>query len=379
MEQKKITFDSFIRGVVGCLVAVCVLWVLYRLSDVLLPFFVAWLLAYLIFPLVKFFQYRCRLHYRVLVVAAALLTIMCFAVLVFWLVVPPVVSEMGRIRDLIIEYVDSVPAGDSVPAVVAKYLQEHINVDELIALFDREELMDAIRQTLPRIWNIMTESVSLVFSAISLMMTLLYTIFILLDYESLSGGWVNMMPKRLRPFFTKLSTDIADSMNHYFRGQAIIATCVGVMFSIGFLIIGFPMAIVLGLFIGLLNMVPYLQVVGFIPTIVLAIIKSGDTGQNFWVVLGLALIVFAVVQVIQDMYLTPRIMGRAMGLSPAIILLSLSVWGSLMGIMGMIIALPITTLLISYYQKYVIDRNSFSSDADVNAGQDPESSDSSQP
>lgn len=379
MEQKKITFDSFIRGVVGCLVAVCVLWVLYRLSDVLLPFFVAWLLAYLIFPLVKFFQYRCRLHYRVLAVAAALLTIMCFAVLVFWLVVPPVVSEMGRIRDLIIEYVDSVPAGDSVPAVVAKYLQEHINVDELIALFDREELMDAIRQTLPRIWNIMTESVSLVFSAISLMMTLLYTIFILLDYESLSGGWVNMMPKRLRPFFTKLSTDIADSMNHYFRGQAIIATCVGVMFSIGFLIIGFPMAIVLGLFIGLLNMVPYLQVVGFIPTIVLAIIKSGDTGQNFWVVLGLALIVFAVVQVIQDMFLTPRIMGRAMGLSPAIILLSLSVWGSLMGIMGMIIALPITTLLISYYQKYVIDRNSLPSDADVNAGQDPESSDSSQP
>lgn len=378
MEQKRITFDSFIRGVVGCLVAVCILWVLYRLSDVLLPFFVAWLLAYLIFPLVKFFQFRCRLHYRVPAVAAALLTIMCFVGLVFWLVVPPVVNEMGRIRDLIIEYVASVPAGDSVPALVAKYLQEHVNVDELIALFDREELMDAIKQTLPRIWNIMTESVSLVFSAISLLMTLLYTIFILLDYESLSDGWVNMMPKRFRPFFSRLTTDIADSMNHYFRGQAIVATCVGVLFSIGFLIIGFPMAIVLGLFIGLLNMVPYLQVVGFIPTIVLAIIKSGDTGQNFWVVLGLALLVFAVVQVIQDMYLTPRIMGRAMGLSPAIILLSLSVWGSLMGIMGMIIALPITTLLISYYQKYVIDRGS-SSGKDINAGQNPARSDSSQP
>ncbi len=378
MEQKKITFDSFIRGVVGCLVAVCILWVLYRLSDVLLPFFVAWLLAYLIFPLVKFFQFRCRLHYRVPSVAAALLTILCFVVLVFWLVVPPVVSEMGRIRSLIIEYIASVPAGDSVPALVAKFLQEHVNVDELIALFDREELMDAIKQTLPRIWSIMTESVSLVFSAISMLMTLLYTIFILLDYESLSEGWVNMMPKRFRPFLIKLSTDVADSMNHYFRGQAIVATCVGVLFSIGFLIIGFPMAIVLGLFIGLLNMVPYLQVIGFIPTIVLAIIKSGDTGQNFWVVLGLAMIVFVVVQVIQDMYLTPRIMGRAMGLSPAIILLSLSVWGSLMGIMGMIIALPITTLLISYYQKYVIDRRPLSGGG-VNAESDPARPDSSQP
>jgi predicted PurR-regulated permease PerM len=68
-----------------------------------------------------------------------------------------------------------------------------------------------------------------------------------------------------------------------------------------------------------------------------------------------ALAVFAVVQAIQDMYLTPRIMGRVMGLNPAIILLSLSVWGSLLGIIGLIIALPLTTLLISYYRRFVLN------------------------
>jgi predicted PurR-regulated permease PerM len=135
---------------------------------------------------------------------------------------------------------------------------------------------------------------------------------------------------------------------------------VGILFSIGFLIIGFPMAIGLGLFIGLLNMVPYLQLVGFIPTIILAIVKAADTGQNFWIIMLMALIVFAVVQVIQDTILTPKIMGHVTGLNSAIILLSLSIWGSLLGILGMIIALPLTTLSIDYYQKFVIRKEKLS-------------------
>jgi predicted PurR-regulated permease PerM len=101
-------------------------------------------------------------------------------------------------------------------------------------------------------------------------------------------------------------------------------------------------------------MVPYLQLVGFIPTILLAVVKAADTGESFWLIMLSALIVFAVVQTIQDTILTPKIMGHVTGLNPAIILLSLSIWGSLLGILGMVIALPLTTLLITYYQRYVI-------------------------
>ncbi len=116
------------------------------------------------------------------------------------------------------------------------------------------------------------------------------------------------------------------------------------------------MAIALGLFIGALNMVPYLQIIGFLPTIVLAILKAADTGENFWVILAGALIVFIVVQAIQDGFLVPRIMGKITGLNPAIILLSLSIWGSLLGMLGMIIALPLTTLMLSYYQRFIINK-----------------------
>ena len=146
-------------------------------------------------------------------------------------------------------------------------------------------------------------------------------------------------------------------MNSYFRGQGLVAFCVGVLFSIGFVIVDFPLAVGLGMFMGFLNLVPYLQTLGFVPMILLALLEAADTGQNFWWILLPAVIVVAVVQVLQDTVLVPKIMGSAMGLNPAVILLSLSVWGSLLGFIGLIIALPLTTLLISYYKRFVLEES----------------------
>ena len=85
-------------------------------------------------------------------------------------------------------------------------------------------------------------------------------------------------------------------------------------------------------------------------------ILTVSTGQNFWIIIACALAVFAIVQIIQDTFLVPKIMGKITGLNPAIILLSLSIWGSLMGMLGMIIALPLTTLMLSYYQRFIINK-----------------------
>ena len=130
---------------------------------------------------------------------------------------------------------------------------------------------------------------------------------------------MHLLPNKYRTFASNLVRDVQDGMNKYFRGQALVAFCVGILFSIGFLIIDFPMAIALGLFIGALNMVPYLQIIGFFPTVLLAILKAADTGENFWIIIACALAVFAVVQIIQDTFLVPKIMGKITGLNPAII------------------------------------------------------------
>ena len=158
-----------------------------------------------------------------------------------------------------------------------------------------------------------------------------------------------------------MADDVETSMNRYFRGQSLIALCVGVLLAIGFKIINFPLAITLGLFIGFLNLIPYLQTIGLIPMVLLALLRSAETGENFWVLFGLSLLVLIIVQAIQDLFLTPRIMGKAMGLNPAIILLSLSIWGTLLGFIGLIVALPLTTLCLSYYKRFILNGESINS------------------
>ena len=356
MERKKITFDSFIRAVILGAIIIGVLMLLKRLSGVLLPFFLAWLIAYLIYPLVSFFQHKLRLKNRIISIFCALLTLTVIGSVAFYLLVPPMIQEFLRVKDLLIEYFSTTHTASNVPTTLSEFIRQNIDLHILEQMFSQENILDALKVTVPKLWSLISESINLLFGFFTVFLILLYIVFILLDYESISEGWAHLMPKKYRKTVTGILNDVKDGMNRYFRGQALVDLCVGILFSIGFLIIDFPLAIGLGLFIGALNMVPYLQIIGFVPTIMLAILKAADTGDNFWIIIASAAAVFIVVQIIQDGYLVPRIMGKITGLNPAIILLSLSIWGSLMGMLGMIIALPLTTLMLSYYQRYIINQ-----------------------
>ncbi len=355
MERKKITFDSFIRGTIGCVIVVGILMLVERLSGVLLPFFIAWLIAYMMYPLVKFFQYKLRLKSRIIAILCSLLVITLAGVGIFYLLIPPMISEIGRMNDLVVTYITN-GAGGNVPRQLSEFIHEYIDLRALNQLLSEENILDALKNTVPQMWSLIAESINIIISILTSFIILLYLIFILLDYEAIAEGWLHLLPTKYRKFASSLVYDVQEGMNKYFRGQALVAFCVGILFSIGFLIIDFPMAIALGLFIGALNMVPYLQIIGFLPTTMLAILKASDTGQSFWIIIAGALAVFTIVQIIQDTLLVPKIMGKITGLNPAIILLSLSIWGSLMGILGMIIALPLTTLMLSYYQRFIINK-----------------------
>ena len=356
MERKKITFDSFIRAVILGAIIIGILMLLKRLSGVLLPFFLAWLIAYLIYPLVSFFQYKLRLKNRIASIFCALFTLTIIGGAAFYLLVPPMIQEFLRVKDLLIEYFSTTHTASNVPTTLSEFIRQNVDMRILEQMFSQENILDALKVTVPKLWALVSESINLLFGFFTVFLILLYIVFILLDYESISQGWTHLMPKKYRHTVTGILNDVKDGMNRYFRGQALVALCVGILFSIGFLIIDFPLAIGLGLFIGALNMVPYLQIIGFLPTVLLAILKAADTGENFWIIIACALAVFAIVQIIQDTFLVPKIMGKITGLNPAIILLSLSIWGSLMGMLGMIIALPLTTLMLSYYQRFIINK-----------------------
>ena len=353
LPQKKITFDSFIRGVLSGVVIIAILYLLNRLSGVLLPFFIAWLIAYLTYPMVVFYQNRLRLRSRVLSILAVMLTLVVLGGIAFSFFVPPMIEECAKLKELIEIYLIEDRNHAAIPETVSEFIRKNIDFNWLQNNITTDNIVSAIQKLLPKVWTLLSTSYNIILAIFTLFIIILYLFFILLDYEQIANGSITLHPKKYQGRARRLTTDIKTSMNRYFRGQALVAFCVGILFSIGFLIIDFPLAIGLGLFIGLLNMVPYLQIIGFIPTILLALLKAADTGESFWWTLGLALVVFAVVQAIQDMILVPKIMGKITGLNPAIILLSLSIWGSLMGMLGMIIALPGTTLLLSYYQRYI--------------------------
>lgn len=356
-HRKEITFDRFIRISLVVAGVILALILINRLSSVLLPFFIAWIIAYMIYPLVKLFQYKLKLKSRGLSIGLALLSISAVCGLIFYFVIPPIITEAGRVKDLIIYYVkNGGEATGYIPTALRDLVKDYVDFNAISSLLDHETFVHTLQKALPQLWSLISESVSFLINLFTFFIILLYVVFILIDYESLAEGWIYFLPEKYRNITQRVVLDLQTGMNRYFRGQALVAFIVGILFSIGFLIIDFPLAIGLGLFIGALNMVPYLQVVGLLPTIILAILKTADTGGNFWVIFGSAFAVLCIVQVIQDSFLTPKIMGKITGLNPAIILLSLSIWGSLMGMLGMIIALPLTTLLLSYYQRFIINK-----------------------
>lgn len=352
MLEKEITFDRFIRGLIAVAIVGLALYILNRLSNVLLPFFIAWFFAYMIYPAVKFFQYRLHLKSRLLAIVVTLLLFLGCLTGVLYLIIPPIVAEFMKFREVTGEFIRQ-NGGAGIAVAVETFLQQHIDENAIMQLLHEKNIVEALKVAINQLWNLLSQTVDIIFALVGFCIVLLYLFFILIDYEELSNGWIKLVPKGSRRIATRLVDDVQRGMNSYFRGQALVAFLVGILCSIGFVIIDFPLAIGLGLFIGLLNLVPYLQAVGFIPTILLAILKANDTGESFWLILLSACIVFIVVQSIQDAFLVPKIMGKIMGLNPAVILLSLSVWGSLMGIIGLIIALPLTTLILSYYRQFI--------------------------
>lgn len=352
MFEREITFDRFIRGLIIAVGLLLFFFIVRRLSSVLLPFFVAWLLAYMIYPMVTFFQYKLRMRSRMLSILASLLIILAALTGFFYLVVPPAISEFVRFRDVIADFFLA-NGNTNLSLSLENYFKRNIDQNTLVQLLHENNIMEALKEALNRLWSLMSYTLDFIVSIIVFFLVLLYLFFILMDYERISENWIKLIPKRNRKYAKILVNDVQQGMNSYFRGQALVAFCVGVLFSLGFLIIDYPLAIALGMFIGFLNLVPYLQAVGFVPTVLLAILKAYDTGENFWFILLSACAVFLIVQCIQDIFLVPKIMGKIMGLRPAVILLSLSIWGFLLGMIGLIIALPLTTLLLSYYRRFI--------------------------
>ena len=353
--RQEITFDRFIRGVL--FVALLALFVvgLNWLSAVLLPFFAAWAIAWVLAPVVQFLHDRCYIRPRFLAVILTLIGATAIAVGALWLIVPPFLDGILHIKDALLRYLQNDSGHVVLPNWMQNLLQEWLDSLQLENKLKQGNVLQMLRTSLPHVWNVVQSTANVVVSLASSAFALLYLVLLLADYDHYATVWLKYVPRSQRAFLEKLSNDVAHNMRGYFRGQVLVAISNGVMFSIGFWLIGLPMPVGMGIFVGVLSFIPYIQVLGILPAALLALLQMADTGSSFWGMMALIIVVYIVVQVLQDTIFTPRIMGRIMGLSPAVVLLSLSVWGYIAGIIGLMVALPLTTLILAYYQRYILE------------------------
>lgn len=343
-----------VRSIITVLVIAALYLLLRRLSNVLLPFLISFVVAYMLAPIVKFFQETCRLKNRLLSILVTLLLISGAMTGVVAALAPAISKQATSLSHSIKHYINQ---GDSIQYFSPEFnaeIKELMQGLDIKTLLQNNEVQAGIKKALPILSEWIGNGINALGGLAVAFVCILYIIFLLIDYEKITKNWLNYIPKRFSGTIQMLISDLDRNMNAYFRGQALVAGIVGILFAIGFQIIGLPMGIGIGLMIGVLNLVPYMQALGIPPCVLLALIQASETGRPVWVTLLCLAAVFIIVQAIQDMVLVPKIMGDVTGMGPAWILLSLSIWGSLLGVVGMIIALPLTTLLISYYKRFVL-------------------------
>ncbi len=348
-STKPFTFDRVVRMMLSAAAVIAAIWLVNELRAVLLPFLVAWLIAYILEPFVQYNRRLLRVSNRWLPILITLFECILVVAALSVFFIPSIIREMHQVADFIRHYTENGAQISFIPPALHEFLRESIDFEQIYKELTRQD----IQSIFDTLGSFIAGGYNFVLGIFNWFIVILYVVFIMLDYEKLLMGFKRMVPPKYRQTTFSIFNDVKNSMNHYFRGQALVAFIVGILFCIGFSIIGLPMAIVLGLFISLLNMVPYLQLISLVPSTILCLVYSVDTEVDFWSIWWATMAVYIIVQCIQDFFLTPKIMGKAMGLNPAIILLSLSVWGTLLGFIGLIIALPLTTLILAYYDQYI--------------------------
>ena len=153
--QSPITFDRFIRGTIATLLVVGIGALIYYLSAVLIPFFVAWVAAYLLYPIVRFLQKYCFIRNRLVAIILTLLLTCGTLGGFFYLIVPPMVEECAHLKDVALNYIHRGADSTAVPKYVQDYLQHHVNEYQIENLLRQKDFMAAVKTTVPKVWEVL--------------------------------------------------------------------------------------------------------------------------------------------------------------------------------------------------------------------------------
>ncbi len=350
--EKKWDIDRIWRFILAAIVIIVVFVVLSTLRSVLLPFALAFVLAYVLSPIVVFLvRHGWR---RILAVIIVLILFFGLITTVFWLTMPRLVNEIASISTELVNYVRN--SYDYIFQKTDSTVSD--NENEIInAIVDQLKTIDISHYIRSTAFGIFKGVISIGYTLITFAIIPIASFFFLSDFQRIREKWEFYIPKQLRESGVPFINEVNGIISAFFRGQFIIVLILSVLFSIGFSIVGVPLPILMGFTIGFLNLIPYFgTLVGIIPLIILTLGKSLQLGENPLNRLIGAAIVMIVVQVMQDWVFTPKIMKNRVGLKPITILMSAVIWGTLLGFIGLLLAVPLSAIGKVYFQRYFLIR-----------------------
>lgn len=359
--HKHWNIDRIMQFVFALILITISILLLNYLSAVLVPFGAAFLLAYILDPIVNKLQKKVR--FRIVAVLIVLCSFVALITIGLTIFIPQITDEIQRLGTLLLKLLtDSSWRGrlnDILPEDFWNGLRNLISMEHIAESMQSldfwKDAQAILSKILPGALGVLSGTATVIFWLTGAALIVMYLIFIMLDMPKLRAKIKQIIPSKYSEDASELAKKMDFFMASYFRAQTIVALSVGILFAIAFSIIGFPMGFLFGLFIGALNMVPYLQLMSLPLALILGIVYGLDTGIPFWEVALIIASIYIVIQVIQDMLLVPNIVGRSMNLPPIGILLSLSIWGKLLGFLGLIVAIPFTCFCLVYLDK--IQRN----------------------
>ena len=306
---------------------------LFKVRSILGPFFLAFVLAYLLNPLVEGLE-RHRIGRNSSIAIVFTLIIVVF-VAIFFLILPTIYNELSKLAVILPKMIQSVGEridgyreqfkATGLPSRVALVLDQHLGQGEVV-------MADRLNRFLVYLPNALSAVTVYILSPV-------IAIYLLADWKALREGFFRIVPQRSRMEWRRLWQDINHVIRLFARGNLVVAVIVGILVGVGVKLVGMEYALLIGLICGIFDLIPYFgPVIGAVPSILLALTKS--PAMAFKVAL-----VILIVQQLEGNVISPKLMGDSVGLHPLGVVFAILAGGEIAGFWGMFLAVPLAAVV----------------------------------
>lgn len=340
------TIDPFFRRLLITALLVLSLWLIYKLIPVLMPFIVAFILAYLLNPIVAFLSHYMKRWIGILLVYGVIS--LGLGVLLWWFI-PTLWQQLQAAWDYVPRIVEwynqdvrtwfnqhsrfGLPPLQSqeISNTLVEYLNKNYNAEDAQSLFK----------------NLMNSGLTVINNAGLIILVPILTFYYLFNWDKRIKSWKLALPSQGRQKVIQIAKDCDAALMAFVKGQLLVMILLGVIYAVQLQLIGLELGLIIGLVAGIASFVPYLGTgIGIIGAIIAGLFQFGLD----WVHLGLIVGAFMVGQAIEGYVLQPLLLGDKIGLSPLWVIFSVLAGASLLGFVGMLIALPVSAVINVLFQ-----------------------------